>query len=136
MSTDYCCLLHATGAGSVVITDRNPQPAEHNLQLNSDHLDPLRPVVVRELTWGQEVSSFQPPYDVLLAANVVYIEDSFPVLIQSMCDLSDSRTVLLLSCKYRYERDSRFLEMLGERFTSEMAWTSEDLSIYSLRKKG
>ena len=44
------------GAASVVITDRNPEPAECNLNLNSNNLDPQRPVAVRELTWGQDVS--------------------------------------------------------------------------------
>ena len=117
------------------ITDRNPRPAEHNLELNSHNLEPLRWVAVRELTWGQDISTFHPPYDVLLAADVVYIEESFPLLIQSMADLTDTRTAVLLSCKHRYERDLRFLEMLRETFVTEVVWTSGDLSIYSLRKK-
>jgi predicted nicotinamide N-methyase len=128
-------VAHGLGARSVDVTDRNTGPAEHNLKLNSHNLDPLRPVAVRQLTWGQDVTTFQPPYDVLLAADVVYIEDSFPVLIQSMADLSDNRTTVLLSCKYRYKRDSRFLEMLRERFVGVTVWTSGDLSIYSFRKR-
>ena len=118
-----------------MITDRNPEPAEHNLDLNSRNLDPLRPVTVTRLTWGHSLSSFLPPYDVLLAADVVYIEESFPALIQSMVELSDSGTLLLLSCKYRYERDARFLGLLEERFVVESVWNSGDLSIYSLRRK-
>ena len=127
--------LHCTGAASVVITDRNPQPAEHNLHLNSHHLDSQGPVITRKLEWGQDVSDFHPPYDVLLAADVVYIEDTFPLLIESMDMLSSAHTTVLLSCKYRYERDSKFLEMLGERFVSEVVWRSGDLSIYCVRKR-
>ena len=126
---------HHTGAESVVITDRNPQPAKHNLKLNSDNLDPHRQVAVRELTWGQDVSDFHPPYDVLLAADVVYIEDTFSQLIQCLEQLSGVHSTILLSCKYRYERDSRFLQLLREKFVSEVVWTSGDLSIYSIRKR-
>lgn len=119
----------------MVITDRNPQPAKLNLNLNSDNLDPQRPVVVRELTWGQDVTDFHPPYDVILAADVVYIEKTFLTLIQCLEQLSSLDTVILLSCKYRYERDVRFLQMLSERFVSKVAWSSGDLSIHSIRKR-
>ena len=127
--------MYAGGAASVVITDRNPLPASHNLQRNLANLDPQRPVTVRELSWGQEVANFDPPYDVLLAADVVYIEETFPVLIQSIEALTDTETTILMSCKYRYERDSRFLQMMEERFTSEVVWSEGDLSIHHFHKK-
>ena len=135
LATVQCPHNTHAGAESVVITDRNPQPAKHNLKLNSDNLDPHRQVAVRELTWGQDVSDFHPPYDVLLAADVVYIEDTFSQLIQCLEQLSGVHSTILLSCKYRYERDSRFLQLLREKFVSEMVWTSGDLSIYSIRKR-
>ena len=119
----------------MVITDKNTLPAKDNLHLNSHQLDTQRQVSVHQLNWGQDVSSFHPPYDVILAADVVYIEDTFPLLIKSLDDLSDLRTTILLSCKYRYERDSQFLDMLKEIFASEVVWSSGDLSIHSLRKK-
>lgn len=118
-----------------MITDRNPQPAKHNLNVNSDNLDPQRPVVVRELTWGQDVSDFHPPYDVILAADVVYVEKTFPALIQCLEELSSLHTIILLSCKYRYERDVRFLQLLSEKFVLKEVWTSGDLSIQSIRKR-
>ena len=121
------------GAASVVITDRNPEPAKRNLKLNSNNLDPQRPVAVRELTWGQDVSDFRSPYDVILAADVVYIEETFPSLIQCLEALSGVHTTILLSCKYRYERDSRFLRMLSEKFVSKVVWTSGDFSIHNIR---
>ena len=119
----------------MVITDRNPRPSEANLKLNTHNLDPQRPVTVRALTWGQNVTDFYPPYDVILAADVVYIEETFSVLIQSLCDLSDGDTTILLSCKYRYERDAQFLRMLCERFVCDVVWTSGDLSIHSIKKR-
>jgi predicted nicotinamide N-methyase len=128
-------VAHALGAKSVMITDRNPQPARHNLKLNTDNLDPHRHVSIRELTWGQDVSDFHPPYDVLLAADVVYIEDTFSELIQCIEQLSGVESTILLSCKYRYERDSRFLQLLRVRFVSEVVWSSGDLSIHSIRKR-
>ena len=119
----------------MIITDRNTLPAEANLQLNSHQLDPVRPVSVSQLSWGQDPASFLPPFDVILAADVVYIEETFPLLIKSLCDLSNADTSVLLSCKYRYKRDLKFFELLKDSFTSEMVWSSGDMSIHRLRRR-
>ena len=79
--------------------------------------------------------TFHPPYDILLAADVIYIEESFPALIHTIEALTDTETTILLSCKYRYERDSKFLQMLQERFVSEVVWSEGDLSIHRVHKR-
>lgn len=77
-----------------------------------------------------------PPFELILAADVVYVEDTFPLLIRSLGELSDSNTVILLSCKHRYERDNRFFELLHSNFNSEVLWSEErNLKLYNVRKK-
>ena len=121
------------GAQSVVLTDRSTSSAKANLEANKDNFSG-REITVSRLEWGQDVSSFNPPFDVLLAADVVYIEDYFHALIKSLSELSSSETVVLLSCKHRYEREDQFIELLRDSFDIEPVWSEQSLKIYYLRK--
>ena len=55
---------------------------------------------------------------------MIYIEETFPLLLQSLVDLSNRETVILLSCKRRYERDDHFFDLLREsgRFSYSVVW--------------
>lgn len=126
----------ALGANPVILTDRHTTSAEANLAANRHNIPPSRDVSVSRLEWGQDVSRFRPPFELILAADVVYVEDTFPLLIRSLGELSDSNTVILLSCKHRYERDNRFFELLHSNFNSEVLWSEErNLKLYNVRKK-
>ena len=94
---------------------------------------------VSTLEWGTNVESFHPPYDVILAADVIYIEESFPALIKTLVELSDLNSLILLSCKYRYERDERFFKLLrkGGLFedTIVQRWPdNQDIKVYRLKR--
>ena len=94
---------------------------------------------------GENPTRFDPPFDVVLAADVIYIEDTFPLLLKSLADLSDRETVILISCKRRYERDDRFFDLLRDsgRFTFEVVWrwpwqtgtgqAENDVKVYEVR---
>ena len=69
-------------------------------------------ITVSELEWGSSVLTFDPPYDIILAADVIYIEETFPDLIKTLKELSNSESVILLSCKRRYKRHDQFFEQL------------------------
>ena len=74
---------------------------------------------------------------------MIYIEDTFPLLLQSLLDLSDRETVTLISCKRRYERDDRFFDLLREsgRFSYNVVWQwpkedkqpENDVKVYEVR---
>ncbi len=139
ISCTLCTFVNATapsspGAQSVVLTDRNIASTEANIQANRENLRG-RQVTVSQLEWGQDVSSFDPPFDVLLAADVVYIEESFPLLLQSLCDLSSHETAIFLSSKHRYEREDRFIQMAQSVFRTEVLWSDQALRIYRLYKR-
>ena len=87
-------------------------------------------VDVRELEWGQDVSSFNPPFDYILGADIVYIEETFSHLLKTITELSADKTVLLLSCKIRYERDSNFLRLLNETFDVTEVYYDNTVDIY------
>ncbi|NXD36974.1 MT21A methyltransferase, partial [Copsychus sechellarum] len=122
----------------VTITDRAAalEFLESNVQAN---LPPeLRPrAVVKELTWGKDLDNFPPgAFDFVLGADIVYLEETFAELLQTLEHLCSERTVILLSCRIRYERDLQFLKMLRERFSvSEVHYdSSKDVHIYKAQR--
>jgi predicted nicotinamide N-methyase len=115
----------------VIITDRKMalDLARDNVQRNRENLNTSL-VDVCELEWGQDVSTFNPPFDYILGADIVYIEGTFPHLLQTINELSDDKTVVLLSCKIRYKRDSNFLGLLNEKFEVTEVYYDKTVDIY------
>ncbi|RXM99981.1 Protein N-lysine methyltransferase METTL21A [Acipenser ruthenus] len=68
--------------------------------------------------------------------DLVYLEETFPDLLKTLEYLSSERTVILLSCRIRYERDQDFLKMLQQGFTvEEVHYEPErDVHIYKAQK--
>ena len=131
--------VSAAGASSVAITDKETRPSAFNLDLNKQNVKGNN-ISISELVWGEDVSSFQPPYDIILAADVIYIEDVFTDLIKTLTDLSDSNSVILLACKRRYDRHDRFFQQLSdtEKFVDEIVWTwpeREEVKVHKLTQQ-
>ncbi|XP_044523430.1 protein N-lysine methyltransferase METTL21A [Gracilinanus agilis] len=123
----------------VTITDRKIalEFLQSNVQANLPH--DIRPnVVVKELTWGQNLESFSPgEFDLILGADIIYLEETFLDLLETLEHLCGERSLILLSCRIRYERDQNFLKMLGEHFAvSEVHYDLEkDVHIYKAHRK-
>lgn len=107
----------------MIVTDKTITPAEINLKANQHNLL-NKNITVAQFEWGKDASHLKPPFDIVLAADVIYIKETFPLLLQSLVDLSNHETVILLSCKRRYERDDRFFDLLHEsgRFSYSVVW--------------
>ncbi|XP_028837183.1 protein N-lysine methyltransferase METTL21A [Denticeps clupeoides] len=132
-------IVAALLGANVTITDR--EPALEFLASNvRDNIPPsLQDAVqVSELTWGEGLESYPPgTYDLILGADIVYLEDTFPALLRTLEHLSSERTVILLSCRIRYERDQRFLTELSRSFTVEEVHyeVQGDIHIYRAMKR-
>lgn len=116
----------------VTITDR-----EAALELLSANVDANLPprcrrlAVVSELTWGQGLERFpEGGFDVVLGADIVYLEESFPALLRTLEYLCSERSVVLLACRIRYERDRAFLRMLGRGFAVDLVHYDKDRDVY------
>uniref|UniRef100_A0A8D0FMZ7 Protein N-lysine methyltransferase METTL21A n=1 Tax=Strix occidentalis caurina TaxID=311401 RepID=A0A8D0FMZ7_STROC len=139
--TSTVCLRHiflyCLGA-RVTITDRAAalEFLESNVQANLP--SELRPrAVVKELTWGKDLGNFPPgAFDFILGADIVYLEETFAELLQTLEHLCSEQTVILLSCRIRYERDHKFLKMLRGRFSVyEVHYdSSKDVHIYKAQR--
>lgn len=118
----------------MTITDR--KPALDFLSANVQENIPAsqRPSVqVSELTWGENLDLYPSgSYELVLGADIVYLEETFPALLKTLEHLSSENTVVLLSCRIRYERDERFLRDLGRTFSvQEVHYDLErDVHIY------
>ena len=131
-----CCTL--LGAAHVVLTDRDIRPAVRNLEHNRHNLESNN-ITSSVLVWGKDLATFDPPYDIVLAADVIYIEETFPDLIKTLVDLTGPKTLVLLACKYRYERDTQFFQMLENtgKFEDRVVKTwpdNEDITVHELRR--
>ncbi|KAF7658390.1 hypothetical protein LDENG_00013820 [Lucifuga dentata] len=125
-------IVAALLGAKVTITDR--EPALDFLSANVKANVPperLGSVFVSELTWGKDLDRFPAGgFDLVLGADIVYLEETFVLLLQTMEHLCSDATVLLLACKIRYERDTNFLSMLKQRFTVEEVYYEKQRDIY------
>ncbi|XP_067844187.1 protein N-lysine methyltransferase METTL21A isoform X1 [Heptranchias perlo] len=132
-------IVAALLGADVTLTDREValQFLESNLRENIPP-DQRTRARVRELSWGVNLRQFNPgSYDVVLGADIVYLEETFPDLLETLEHLSSERTTILLSCRIRYERDQNFLKMLGSRFRVERVHydAKKDVHVYKAQKR-
>ncbi|KAG8846671.1 hypothetical protein FRC20_002927 [Serendipita sp. 405] len=104
------------GSPKVIITDQSPllNMMNQNVALNklSDVVVPL------ELDWGKELPKLER-VDMILAADCVYFEPSFPLLVETLTALSNiaSQQCEILFCyKNRRKADKRFFTLLKKTF--------------------
>ena len=122
----------------MTITDREPalEFLSANVKANvpPDHQGS---VTVSELTWGQNLERYPAGgFDLVLGADIVYLEDTFTALLHTMQHLCSDTSVVLLACKIRYERDTKFLDMLRQHFGVEEVYyeSQKDIHVYKATK--
>lgn len=128
--------MFSTAPGAhVTITDRQPA-----LDFLSDNVRSNLPprlqesVVVSELTWGEGLDRYPAGgFDLVLGADIIYLEDTFSALLQTLEHLCSDATVVLLACKIRYRRDTDFLSTLRQRFSVEEVHYEKQRDIHVYR---
>jgi len=132
--TGFAGIVASLLGGNVTITDR--KMALNVTRMNVEgNLGKNHFIEIEELEWGQNVSSFSPPFDFVLGADIVYIEETFNDLLKTLQDLCDENSVVLLSCKIRYDRDKRFFELLSKHFFHETVLYNQELDIVVYKAK-
>lgn len=58
-------------------------------------------VSVKELKWGSDVEGFNPPFDVIIASDLLYDMKSIPELMLTIVSLSSSDTITYLAFELR-----------------------------------
>lgn len=138
--------LFLLGLTEIVLTDISPvMPAlKRNLKVN-------KPVLRKNLKhsvlyWNNkdQIQALNPPFDLVVATDVVYIEESVPQLVSAMEALVADDGVVLLGYQVRSpEAHKKFWEMCGEVFDVEKVphedlhpeFAYEETDVFLLRKK-
>lgn len=130
-------MVAAILGGDVIVTDREValNYTKINLENNLKSLSHTS-LKVTKLDWGQDTSTLSTPYDMILGADIVYIKETFQDLLKTLTDLSGNESVVLLSCRIRYERDNNFIQLLKTKFNVKIVLHDKDVDIkvYEARK--
>ncbi|KAL8654251.1 MAG: hypothetical protein Q9210_001627 [Variospora velana] len=123
--------LHPLHPSQIHLTDRAPilPLLEHNIALNR----PRTPTVAHILDWGSPItlSSTAPfPPDILLAADCVYFEPAFPLLLQTMRELMGTGTVCYFCFKKRRRADMGFVKMARKIFEVKVVKDDPDGGVW------
>ncbi|XP_076967349.1 EEF1A lysine methyltransferase 3 isoform X1 [Tamandua tetradactyla] len=132
-------ILAALQGGDVTITDL-PLALEQiqgNVQAN---MPAGVRAQVRALSWGIDQHVFPRDYDLVLGADIVYLEPTFPLLLGTLQHLCGPRGTIYLASKMREEHgtESFFQRLLPQHFHLELAQRDEDenVNIYRARHRG
>lgn len=138
--------LFLLGLTDVVLTDIAPvMPAlKHNLKRNKQILN--KTLKSTQLYWSNsdQIKALHPPFDIVIATDVVYIEETVGPLVSAMKSLVKDDGVVLLGYQVRSpEADVLFWQMVEEGFTIEKVphkdlhpeYAYEEADVYILRKK-
>ncbi|KAJ7499226.1 putative methyltransferase-domain-containing protein [Mycena latifolia] len=122
-------LVAAMLGGSVCLTDQAPllNIMRENVAINKLSAR----CAVAELNWGEPIPADIPRPDVILAADCVYFEPAFPLLVQTLCDLVRPDTQVLFAYKKRRKADKRFFALLKKKFQWSDVADDPARSIYS-----
>ncbi|WVQ70537.1 hypothetical protein IAR50_000056 [Cryptococcus sp. DSM 104548] len=108
-------------SSEIWITDQAPLLDLMETNTRSNLGEENSTVHVAEFNWGEPVSSSIPIEDieVVLAADCVYSEPAFPLLVQTLCDVAPlgKNIEILFSYNKRRKADKKFFAMLKKHFT-------------------
>ncbi|XP_034700809.1 uncharacterized protein LOC117925822 [Vitis riparia] len=139
--------LFLLGLNDVVLTDIAPvMPAlKHNLKRNKPSLH-NKTLKTAQLYWTNpaQINALKPPFDVVIATDVVYIEESVASLLAAMEALVSDNGVVLLGYQLRSpEADRLFWDLCARVFAIEKIphedlhpeYAYEEADVFVLRKK-
>lgn len=95
---------------------------------------------VRELVWGRDVTDLEPPFDLVLATDVIYDASVIHQLVDSLVKLSDERTQILLAYGRNRWAETEFLDAIRpafvvaevEREKLDNIYSCDDVKVLSL----
>ncbi|XP_012587935.1 PREDICTED: protein-lysine methyltransferase METTL21B, partial [Condylura cristata] len=91
------------------------------------------------LSWGVDQHVFPGDYDLVLGADIVYLEPTFPLLLGTLQHLCGPRGTVYLASKMREEHGTQsfFQHLLPQHFQVELAQRDEEenVNIYRARHR-
>ncbi|KAI3436664.1 hypothetical protein D9Q98_006080 [Chlorella vulgaris] len=132
------CAAAALGAAQVTSTDLpHVVPlVRSNIQANE-----LTAVTAAPLAWGESVAALHPPFDVVLASDVLYQAEALSLFVQSLRELSSPSTLTLLCNEHRPALpfpwqlfwDAGFVVQQVPTSEQHPDWSSDDILLFHIR---
>jgi len=102
--------------GKVTATDMNSAPVLNLLKSNLEQNN-AENVEIKVLKWGETPSNITVPYDIVLAADVIFKESLVPPLIETMKYVSDKNSILFMCAEiHNRKANNLFLELAANYF--------------------
>lgn len=101
----------------------------------------LTAVTAAPLAWGESVAALHPPFDVVLASDVLYQAEALPLFVQSLRELSSPSTLTLLCNEHRPALpfpwqlfwDAGFVVHQVPTSEQHPDWSSDDILLFHIR---
>lgn len=83
---------------------------------------PSAPPTVLPLSWGEDHMNFPSDWDLVLCADIIYLQETYPLLVETLAHLCKNGAVVYLSSKMRKEHKTPgfYEEYLPSRFDVEL----------------
>ncbi|XP_019412018.1 PREDICTED: protein-lysine methyltransferase METTL21B [Crocodylus porosus] len=126
--------------GDVTLTDLPLalEQLQENVARNvpAEHMARVR---IRALSWGLDHEQFPSGYDVILGADIIYLRDTYPLLLRTLQHLSGPGSTIYLASKMRQEHGTTdfFETLLPRHFACELVQRDEqeNISIYRVMRR-
>ncbi|KAF7659635.1 hypothetical protein LDENG_00295040 [Lucifuga dentata] len=105
---------------------------EDNVSINTPACGwPAAPPTVLPLCWGEDQLSFPSDWDLVLCADIVYIPETYPLLLETLTHLCKNGAVVYLSSKMRQEHGTPgfYEECLPIRFNVKLVHHDDQQNI-------
>ncbi|KAF9589397.1 hypothetical protein IFM89_023673 [Coptis chinensis] len=138
--------LYLLGLENIILTDIAPVMPALKRNLKKNKLVLGKTLKSTQLYWNNvnQINALHPPFDFVIAADVVYIEEIVGPLVSTMEMLVSEDGVVLLGYQVRSpEADRLFWELVGNVFVVEkiphehlhLEYAYEETDVFVLRKK-
>lgn len=137
MKCVFVILLSLFSGADVTVTERF-EVLPHLEAVIADNLNSGNYLItVEELDWTRDNIYSFPDFDVILGADIIYVEETFPDLLRTLLHFTTIKTRVFLSCLIRYDRDTNFLLKMEEHFTLSVVHfdSMRNIRIYSAERK-
>ncbi|XP_029357711.1 EEF1A lysine methyltransferase 3 isoform X2 [Echeneis naucrates] len=126
-------ILAARLGAAVTLTDLPlalPQ-IQANISANVPSTGWPSPPTVLPLSWGEDHLNFPSNWDLVLCADIVYLPETYPLLMETLAHLAKNGAVVYLSSKMRKEHGTPgfYEERLPRRFNVELLHRDDQQNI-------
>lgn len=127
---------HSPSGGDVTITDL-PVALEQIQDNVHANVPPGGLAQVCALSWGIDQHVFPGNYDLVLGADIVYLEPTFPLLLGTLRHLCGPHGTIYLASKMRAEHGAEtfFRRLLPQHFHLELAQRDENVNVNIYRAR-